>query len=91
MNVGQIARLRDCVQDGIASGKDFQVILDNQLTMNSLCKALAMRTHVERFYEEGTLLWELGNYITFVYGISEITVWLLRPVLLSRRMHKLPW
>lgn len=94
MNVGQIVRLRGCVQDSIASGNivsDFQVILDNQTTMNSLCKAPAMRTHVERVYEERTFLWELESDITCVYGINEITVGLLCPVLLSRRMPKVLW
>lgn len=94
MNVGQIVRLRGCVQDSIASGNivsDFQVILDNQTTVNSLCKALAMRTHVETVYEERTFLWELGSDITCVYGINEITVRLLCPVLLSRRMPKVLW
>lgn len=50
VNVGQIFRPRDCVQDGVASGKDFWVTLSNQRTMNSPCKALAMRTHVLRRY-----------------------------------------
>lgn len=90
VNVGQILRLRDCAQDGIASGKDFQVTLGNQPTMSSLCKALSVKnTHVERVYEEGTFLWELENDITCVYGISEITVGKSRPVLLSRRTRKL--
>lgn len=90
VNVGQILRLRDCTQDGIASGEDFQVTLGNQSTMSSLCKALAVKnTQVERVYEEGTFLWELGSDITSVYGISEITVGQSRPVLLSRRTPKL--
>lgn len=48
VNVGQIVRLRDYAQNGLASGKDFLVIMDNQPTVNSLCRALAMRNHVFR-------------------------------------------
>jgi len=87
--MGQIAGLRDCVQERIASGKDFQVILDNQPTMSSLYKALAMRTYIERVYEGATFLWELGNCITHVYGIGEVSVGLFCPVLLSKMLQKL--
>lgn len=45
----------------------------------------------ERVYEVGTLLWELGSFITCLYGISEMTAGLRCPVLLSRRMQKLLW
>ena len=58
-NVGQIVRLRDCAQDSIASGKDFQVILGNQPTTNSLCKALAVRTHMLRGFMKKQL--SFGN------------------------------
>lgn len=46
-------------------------------------------TCVEKVYEEGTFLWELGSYIMCVDGISEITIGLLCRVQLFRRMQKL--
>ncbi|KAK4822389.1 hypothetical protein QYF61_014159 [Mycteria americana] len=59
VSVAQIVRLRDCTQDSVASGKDFRVILSNQPTMNSLCKALAMRTHMLRGFMKKEL--SFGN------------------------------
>lgn len=48
VNVGQIVRLRNYAQNGLASGQGFPVIMDNQPTVNSLCRALAMRNYVFR-------------------------------------------
>lgn len=81
VHVGQAVRLRNSHQDIIASGKDFQVILGNQPAVNSLCKALAMGTHMLRAFV--TRNFPLGirkqNYLC-MYGVSEFSAGLLCPV-----------